>query len=196
MTDPGALRALDPEGHGGPPWSLDSPLVAGGRLVEESLIGDLRMRERELQPASFLTLEPGTSVVDRFGQTVGEVQRVLLHEDGAFDGIIVRTRVGRRFVDAPDVRRISQGAVTLGITIVEVEHPAADAHGRQGAPAARYGRTAVTEADRDAVIDALKRAYVRDDLTIAELGGRVTIAHLAETLEHLDAALDDLTSDY
>jgi hypothetical protein len=82
------------------------------------------MRERDPRPMSFLTLDPGTSVVDRFGRPVGEVQRVLLHEDGAFDGIIVRTPAGRRFVDAPEVRRISRGAVMLGITVVEVEHPA------------------------------------------------------------------------
>jgi hypothetical protein len=143
---------------------------------------------------SFLTLERGTSVLDRFGRLVGAVQDVLLHEDGGFDGIIVRTRAGKRFIDAPEVRRISRGAVTLGITVAEVERPAADRPGRLGAPAARYGRTDVTEADRDAVIDALKRAYVRDDLTTEELGERVAIAHLAETLDHLDEVLADLPS--
>jgi hypothetical protein len=152
------------------------------------------MRERDLRPMSFLTLDPGTSVVDRFGRSVGEVQRVLLHEDGAFDGIIVCTPAGKRFVDAPEVRRISGGAVTLGITVVEVEHPAAKGKGRYGVPVARYGRTDATEADRDAVIDALKRAYVRDDLTTEELGERVANAHLAETLDQLDAAPVDLTS--
>jgi hypothetical protein len=62
-----------------------------------------------------------------------------------------------------------------------------------GVPAARYGRTDVTEADRDAVIDALKSCYVRDELTTDALGERVAIVHLAETLDELDAALADLT---
>jgi hypothetical protein len=146
-------------------------------------------------PISFLTLEPGSPVVDRFGRPAGDVRRVLLHEDGGFDGIIVRTPAGRRFVDAPEVRRISQGAVTLGITVDELEHPAVDRRGRDGVPAARHDRTEVTEADRDAVIDALKRAYVRDDLTTEELGERVAIAHLAETLDRLDAVLSDLARD-
>jgi hypothetical protein len=73
-----------------------------------------------------------------------------------------------------EVRRISGGAVTLGV------------------PQARYDRTDVTEADRDEVIDCLKRAYVRDELTTEALGERVGIAHSAETLDELDAALEDV----
>jgi Domain of unknown function (DUF1707) len=140
-------------------------------------------------PVSFLTLASGTPVVDRFGRPVGQVRRVLVHELGGFDGIIVRTRAGKRFVDAPEVRRISQGVVTLGITVDEVELPAVDRKGRDGAPAARNDRSEVTEADRDAVIDALKRAYVRDDLTTEELSERVAIAHDAETLDRLEAVM-------
>lgn len=107
----------------------------------------------------------------------------------------MRTPAGKRFVDAPEVRRISQGAVTLGITVDELEYPAVDRRGRDGVPAARHDRTDVTEADRDAVIDALKQAYVRDDLTTHELGELVAIAHLAETLDRLDAVLSDLAPD-
>jgi hypothetical protein len=51
----------------------------------------------------------------------------------------------------------------------------------------------VTEADRDAVIERLKGAFVRDELTTEVLGERVAVAHLAETLDELDAALADLT---
>lgn len=65
-------------------------------------------------PISYLTLENGTAILDRFGYPVGEVGRVLLLDGGGFDGIIVRTASGR-FVDAPEVRRISADAVTLGI---------------------------------------------------------------------------------
>lgn len=152
------------------------------------------MRERDLKPTSYLTLAQGTAVVDRFGQRVGPVERVLLHAGGDFDGIVVRTPVGRRFVDAPDVRRVSQRAVTLGIAASDVQCPAADrTGGRDGVPAARWGRTEVTEADRDAVIDSLKRAFVRDELSADELGRRVETAHVAETLDELDASLSGLT---
>ena len=131
--------------------------------------------------------------MDRFGRLVGEVQRTLVLDTGGFDGIIVRTAAGRRFVDAPEVRRISQRTVTLGITSADVESPGADGRRMYGIPEARYDRTDVTEADRDEVIDALKRAYVRDELTTDELGERVAIAHVAETLDQLDVALADVT---
>jgi hypothetical protein len=53
------------------------------------------MAQPDFQPVSFLTLEAGTSVVDRFGKPVGTVDRVLVFEGGGFDGSIVRTRAGR-----------------------------------------------------------------------------------------------------
>jgi Domain of unknown function (DUF1707) len=147
------------------------------------------MAEPDSRPSSFLTLEPGTPVVDRFGQPVGKVERVLVLDGGGFDGIVVRTDSGRRFVDAPEVRRISRGAVTLGVTAADVRSPGADGKRVYGLPQARHDRVHATEADRDEAIDSLKRAYVRDELTTEELGERVSIAHLAETLDELDAVL-------
>jgi len=38
-----------------------------------------------------------------------------------FDGIVVKTREGRRFVDAPEVTRISLRQVTLSIDASETE---------------------------------------------------------------------------
>jgi hypothetical protein len=146
------------------------------------------------QPTSFLTLERGTPVVDRFGEPVGEIHRVLILDGGGFDGVIVRTPAGRRFVDAPEVRRIAGGAVTLGITVADVATPGADGPRMYGVPAARIGRTEVTEADRDEAVECLKRAYVRDDLTTDDLGDRVAVVHLAETLEALDDAVTGLNS--
>jgi hypothetical protein len=149
-------------------------------------------KQRDRQPTSFLTLESGTPVVDRFGRPVGKVKRVLVLETGELDGIIVRTHAGKRFVDAPEVRRISRGAVTLGIAAADVESPGANGPHPYGVPEARHDRTHVTEADRDEAIDCLKRAYVRDDLTTDELADRVGVVHLAETLDQLDAVVSDL----
>ncbi len=143
------------------------------------------------EPESFVSLKSGTSVVDRFGRSVGKVHRVLMHGDGSFDGIVVQTRAGRRFVDAPEVRRISRGVVNLGSTADEVWKGGGRGRGR--VPGASYGRHKLTEADRDAAIEALKRAYVCDDIAIDELAGRVATAHIAESLVELDAALSGLT---
>jgi hypothetical protein len=60
-------------------------------------------------------------------------------------------------------------------------------------PEARHDRTDATEADRDEVIECLKRAYVSDELTTDELSDRVGIAHSAETLDELDGALTDVS---
>jgi Domain of unknown function (DUF1707) len=150
------------------------------------------MPHPDLEPGCFLTLDPGTPVVDRFGKPVGDVHRVLLLEGGGFDGIVVRTSAGKRFVDAPEVRRIFRGEVALGVTTADVEAPGAGARRVHGIPEARYGRVHATEADRDETIDRLKQAFVQDELTAEELGDRVAIAHVAETLEQLDSAIAGL----
>lgn len=143
-------------------------------------------------PSSYLTLEEDTAVIDRFGCLVGEVRRVLVLDTGAFDGIIVQTSAGRRFVDAPEVRRISAHTVTLGIAVADVLHPAGVTERVYGVLAARHDRTQATEADRDAAIERLKRAYVDDSLTTEELEKRVVIAHSAVSLDELDRALAHL----
>jgi hypothetical protein len=145
--------------------------------------------------SSFLTVERGTPVVDRFGRRAGAVTRVLQHGDGSFDGIVVDTRAGRRFVDAPEVRRIARGAIALGITRADLEEPDPNAMGRAGVPAAGYASDEITEADRDAAITALKRAYVRGELTMEDLGDRVASAHIADAPEQLDAVISDLEPD-
>ncbi len=38
-----------------------------------------------------------------------------------FDGIVIRTPGGRRFVDAPEIARIAQRRVTLSITWTEAQ---------------------------------------------------------------------------
>ena len=56
------------------------------------------------------------------GVQVGTVRRV---QDNArehiFDGIVIDTPGGRRFVDAPEVARILERAVVLTITAAEAE---------------------------------------------------------------------------
>jgi hypothetical protein len=108
---------------------------------------------------------------------------VLVVDCGLFDGIVVGTDAGKRFVDAPEVRRISR-SVTLGVTAGDVKSPGADGPRVYGLPEARHDRVHATEADRDEAIDSLKRAYVRDELTTEELGERVSIAHRQGPASH------------
>ena len=63
---------------------------------------------------SYKVLERGTPVVDRDGGDVGSVRDVLENEaEHIFDGLVLDTPAGQRFVDAPEVARITARAVTL-----------------------------------------------------------------------------------
>jgi hypothetical protein len=66
---------------------------------------------------SYKVLAAGTEVRSSDGQVVGAVQQVLENpREHIFDGIVIRTERGERFVDAPEVARIAERAVTLSIT--------------------------------------------------------------------------------
>ena len=68
----------------------------------------------------YQALPRGVPVVTSDGTTIGTVHRV---QDNArehiFDGIVVKTKSGTRFVDAPEVARISLRQVTLTIDATE-----------------------------------------------------------------------------
>jgi PRC-barrel domain protein len=64
----------------------------------------------------YKVLPRGTPVVTADGEQIGTVQRVLDNaREHIFDGIIITTRDGRRFVDAPEVARITEKRVSLTI---------------------------------------------------------------------------------
>ena len=68
------------------------------------------------EPVGSLVLPRGTPVVASDGVTVGTVYRVQHHDrEHIFDGIVVSTDAGRRFVDAPEVVEMTRRAVTLAI---------------------------------------------------------------------------------
>jgi hypothetical protein len=75
--------------------------------------------------ASYLTLEPGTSVTSADGERVGTVQHVLRDEaTDIFDGIVIDMRLGPgglHFVDAPEVAEIGPDGVRLTISAEEAE---------------------------------------------------------------------------
>src|SRR2546422_3467402 len=100
---------------------------------------------------------------------------------------LFRSRVGSRFVDAPEVRHISTDLVELSITCADCEAPGLT--GPIGIPEARWGRTEITEADRREAIEALKYAYVQDHLSAHELGDRFEAVYNAMTLDELERLL-------
>ncbi len=70
---------------------------------------------------SYKALPRGTPVRASDGAEVGRVRRVLDNaRENIFDGLVVETKAGMRFVDAPEVARIAERGVTLTITAEEV----------------------------------------------------------------------------
>ena len=144
-------------------------------------------------PASYFTLERGTPVTDRFGQPVGTVGKVLIAWGDYFDGIVVTTRAGERFVDAPEVRRITEEEVELTVALSDVLHP-----GPKGTPGppdvhnVRRDRVEATEDDLAVAVTQLKIAFVEDRLSLEELERRVDLVHRATQLSELDELLEDL----
>jgi hypothetical protein len=68
----------------------------------------------------YQALPRGVPVVSSDGVEVGTVYRVLDNaREHIFDGIVIRTSEGRRFVDAPEVARITDRRVILTITALE-----------------------------------------------------------------------------
>jgi hypothetical protein len=61
-------------------------------------------------------------VISSDGEEVGKVAEVLdNYREHIFDGLVIETASGdRRFVDAPEVARTAERAVTLTITAAEI----------------------------------------------------------------------------
>jgi hypothetical protein len=80
------------------------------------------MSDERGDPISYMTLEPGTPVFTSDGAEVGTVAHVLADADAdIFDGIVISSGGGHRFVDAPDVARIASGGVTLALDTAAAE---------------------------------------------------------------------------
>jgi hypothetical protein len=68
----------------------------------------------------YQALPRGVPVHASDGARVGTVRRVLDNaREHIFDGIVIDTENGRRFVDAPEVARITRARVTLTIDAAE-----------------------------------------------------------------------------
>ena len=72
-------------------------------------------------PISYLALEVGTAVESVSGQMIGKVEHVLqIPEEDLFDGIVVRTAEGLRFVTADQVGLITTAAVHSRVADADV----------------------------------------------------------------------------
>jgi hypothetical protein len=71
-------------------------------------------------PIAYAALAPGTPVLSSDGEQIGLAERVLADEGAdIFDGIVVDTQDGDRFVDAPEVEALYERAVVLTLSADE-----------------------------------------------------------------------------
>jgi hypothetical protein len=90
---------------------------------------------------SYLALPRGVPVFSSDGIEVGTVHRALDNtREHIFDGIVIKTTDGRRFVDAPEVARITNRRVVLTIDAAEAANLPAD-RGTLGAMETNLRRT-------------------------------------------------------
>ena len=67
-------------------------------------------------PIAYTALQPGTTIASSDEVELGTVERVIENKkEHIFDGIVMRTGNGLRWVDAPEVARITERRVTLTI---------------------------------------------------------------------------------
>jgi hypothetical protein len=80
---------------------------------------------------SFKVLRRGTPVRSSDGVKLGTVRRVQeAKRENIFDGIVIDTSKGKRFVDAPEVARIAERAVTVTFPAAEADDHLADVSSR------------------------------------------------------------------
>ena len=76
--------------------------------------------EDEGHAVSYKVLARGTPVVSSDGADVGSVSEVLENKrEHIFDGLVIDTPSGPRWVDAPEITRIAERRVTLALTAEE-----------------------------------------------------------------------------
>jgi uncharacterized protein YrrD len=73
--------------------------------------------------SAYTALSEGTPVLTRDGQQIGTVKRVLADfDDDIFDGLLLNTSEGDRFVDPDRLADIYERAVVLSLSQEEIEH--------------------------------------------------------------------------
>jgi sporulation protein YlmC with PRC-barrel domain len=79
------------------------------------------------EPVGYRTLPKGTPVVASDGVTVGKVHKVQHHvRERIFDGLVIQTEDGKRFVDAPEVGSMTRRQIDLEIdstAVAELPEP-------------------------------------------------------------------------
>ena len=112
-------------------------------------------------PIAYMVLEVGTAVVGSDGDRVGKVDRVLADvETDIFDGLILDTPEGDRFVDAPQVAELYERLVILDMTAADALRSLPEPSPSPASVELEPGDMA-DETTGDKIRDAARRAWDR-----------------------------------
>jgi hypothetical protein len=104
---------------------------------------------------SYLTLEEGATVRAADGTEIGTVRHVLADSSAdIFDGLVIDTDDGHRFVDAPEVKTMDEDG---GVTLTLDRHAVAQLPQPSENPATMSADPA--DADSSALGEKLRRAW-------------------------------------
>jgi hypothetical protein len=71
-------------------------------------------------PISYEAAVPGTPVLTSTGTQIGTLEHVLeVPEVDVFDGIVIATRAGLRFIDADDIQQITRSSIRTSLDDVQ-----------------------------------------------------------------------------
>ena len=74
-------------------------------------------------PISYLVLQVGTPCFTSDGEAVGTVKRILaVPDDDIYDGLILHTDDGERFIDAEHATKLYENGVVLEVGADELHH--------------------------------------------------------------------------
>lgn len=81
------------------------------------------VRMTDNTPISYAAAAPGTPVLSSSGKQIGTLEHVLqVPEVDVFDGIVIATDNGLRFIDADYVQQIMRGQITTGLDDAQVSN--------------------------------------------------------------------------
>lgn len=111
---------------------------------------------------SYKAAIPGTPVLSSTGTEIGTLEHVLeVPEVDVFDGIVIATRGGLRFIDADDVQQITRSSIQSSLSDAQASQLAPPA----GAPVYRVDALADTGHSLHDVLGRLFRRprWIRED---------------------------------
>src|SRR6516162_4155307 len=97
-------------------WAGGMFVRSGGPTRPHRRAGRAEAGMTDDTPISYMAAARGTPVLSSAGTQIGTLEHVLeVPQVDVFDGIVIATGAGLRFIDADEVRQITRGQITTSL---------------------------------------------------------------------------------